>query len=597
MFGILTIVIFTNSCTSFQKRDPAKTELPKHYIITLHGIRGNDVSFGDFHTLIKTHLEKIDPGYEVIPLNITYAVADTGYTPEKAGHEVQTKLAQMVPVLNDTDQISLVGYSMGGQVGMAWYFDALKDPVAKKYADHLKHFVGLGSAYWGAKEPGLVTSNIKVLKDTIKFITVEIRNALRDKSKEYLSPTQFNSLVWAQNMTDAGTDLLLNQLQTTEQIKTFYDKNIRTISAVHISYNEFLGLSIGGVPETNLRIGLLSNSKNSVKWTTIAPLVQCFETDAGAKTEGCDDFQNPIFKFINDSINKPYTFGYKRRETDNAVITPSGNAQFISIIETDPNYENGHVTPIIASKYAIQPANHKIYFTEASHATVVTAKQYDKAVENLSKLGDSWTRLAGDVVLVYNENCADLEKCSAHPSYKYVLDALADCQRENSTCSKDDKTLSTVLKTDKVRDAQNHLASELHGFTIELNLRLPKGYDLAKFDEKNILNYLQFDTEKINDALYLKSSLNSDNYIAVAREKEIASVLINKMTRYLDQEQLKVVLTGLFIPKNDTKYDYKSLENGTAISFKVVLPGIKSRTINAIIRPYHSTYIDLKMSK
>lgn len=594
--------LLTTNCTSQQKRESAaaKEAKPKHYIMTLHGIRGNSVSFGDFHTLIKTHLEKIDPAYEVVPLNITYKVAQTDYTPERAGNEVKVKLGELVPVLNDKDQISVVGYSMGGQVGLAWYFESLKDPEYKKYADHLKHFIGLGSAYWGAKEAGLATSDIKTLKDTIKFITVQFRDALRTTSQKYLGDTITNGLIWIQGKTDAQIDAALAKLKTVSQIQKFYDENIRTLSAVNISFNEFKGLSLSGTAATKLRLGLINSQlKNpEVKWTTIAPLVQCFETNKGAKTEGCDDFQNSVFKFINDSINKPYTFGYIRRETDNAVITPSGNAQFISVIDSNPDYTDGQITPITSSKYALNTQNHTLYFTEASHATVVTADKYEKAAQKLSKLGDSWARLAGDIVLVYNSNCVDLEKCSSHPSYKYILSALADCERENSTCTAEGKNnvLDVVFKKDAVANAQSELRSELHGFTIEYNLRLPKGYNLSQFNDKNILNYIKFETEKVNDNIYLKSSMTTDDYITIARQKEIASVLINKMTDYADQDQLKVVMTGLFIPKNDKHYDYKSLEVGTPITFKISLPGIKSRIVNAIIRPYHSTYVDLTMS-
>ncbi len=611
VFGVLaSILLLVIGCTSSPTRNAANSgesmisqEKPKHYIMTLHGIRGNAVSFGDFHTLIKSHLEKIDPGYEVVPLNITYSVAQTDYTPEKAGREVIAKLSKMVPVLNPRDQISVVGYSMGGQVGLAWYFESLKDPAAKKYADHLKHFVGLGAAYWGAKEAALGTSDIDVLRNTIKFITIEVRDLLRKESQQYLGSTVTQGLISIQKYSDAGVDRLLKNLKTIEQLKKFYDENIRTISAVNISFNELVGLSLGGAPATTLRLGLLSSPTSLVKWTTIAPLVQCFETNAGAKTEGCDDFQNPVFKFINDKVNKPHAFGYKRRETDNAVITPSGNAQFISVLETDSNYEDGHVTNVTQSKYALNPAIHTTYFTEALHATVVSADQYNATVKKLSKLGDSWTDLAEDVVLVYNANCKtetgadDFEKCSKHHSYKYVLKAFADCDRENSTCSADGQknVLDVIANKNKIADGQKRLQSELHGFTVELNMRLPSGYNLSMFNEKTILNHIQFETVKMSDQVFLQSSLNADNQITIAREKELASVLIKKM-HYSNEEQLKVVMTGLFIPKNDKNYDYKALENGTAISFKVDLPGIKSRVINAIVRPYHSTYVDLRMA-
>lgn len=610
VFGVLGTILGTFvlvlGCTTkpTSDRDPAdagkQAAKPKHYIMTLHGIRGNEVSYGDFHSLIKTHLEQIDPAYEVVTVNMTYQIARADYSIESAGNEVKVKLGKAVPELNDNDIISIVAYSMGGQVGLAWYFESLKDPNYRKYADHLKHFVGLGSAYWGAKEAGLLTSDIKVLKDTIKFATIELRNFLRAESRKYLGETVTNGLIWVQGKTDAQIDTALAKLKTIDQIQKFYDANIRTQSAVKVSFNELKGLSLGGVGATSLRLGLMNNTASAakVKWTTISPLVQCFKSNTGAKSEGCEDFQNPVFKYINDTFFKTYFFGYKRRETDNAVITPSGNTQFISILESDPNYAEGKVTEISQSKYAVNPAMHTHYFTEALHATVVGAADYDKTSKKLSKLGDTWSGLAEDVVLVYNQDCATLEKCAEHKSYKYVLTALADCDRENSTCTGSGKSsvLNVIYQKDKVAIGQSKLKSELHGFTLELNLRLPKGYDLSSIDDKTILKYVQFENERVDNKLVLKSSVNSDNYIEVVREKELAAALINKMTGYVDQDQLKVNLTGLFIPKNDSNYNSKSLENGTAISFKVALPGIRSRVVNAIVRPYHSTYVDLKMS-
>ena len=306
-----------------------------------------------------------------------------------------------------------------------------------------------------------------------------------------------------------------------------------------------------------------------------------------------------IFPLCQGPLLNEYSTGATHSAPPSTCISPvAASLQFISVLESDPNYAEGKVTEISQSKYALNPAMHTQYFTEALHATVVGAADYDKTTKKLSKLGDTWSGLAEDVVLVYNQDCATLEKCAEHKSYKYVLTSLADCDRENSTCSSSGKSavLNVINQKDKVAVGQEKLKSELHGFTVELNLRLPKGYDLTKIDGQTILKYVQFENERVDNKLILKSSVNSDNYVEIVREKELAAALINKMTGYADQDQLKVNMTGLFIPKNDSNYNYKALENGTAISFKVALPGMRSRVINAIVRPYHSTYVDLKMS-
>ena len=65
-----TAFLFLGSCTSMFGRGPTAVQ-PVHYVMTLHGVRGNEVSFGDFHSLIKNHLEKVDPTYKVILTGIT----------------------------------------------------------------------------------------------------------------------------------------------------------------------------------------------------------------------------------------------------------------------------------------------------------------------------------------------------------------------------------------------------------------------------------------------------------------------------------------------------------------------------------------------
>lgn len=606
-FTLLSLLFIGLSCTSSQKRDPAQTTAvkPKHYIMTLHGVRGDEKAFGDFHSLIKKHLEQIDPGIEVIPLNMTFKIAQVDYTQKKAAQEIGQKLIQMVPHINDQDKLSIIGYSMGGQVGLAWYFDALNTPAQKPYADRLAHFIGLGSAYWGAKEAGLLTSDVNVLKRTIKFVTTEIRDALRVNSEKYLGKTTTQGLIWMQGKTDNQIDAALAKLQTIDQIQTFYDSYIRTNSLVKISFNEFKALSWGGIASTDLRLGLLESPfktplVKNIKWTTILPLVQCFETDTGSTSAGCDDFQNSIFRFINDKVNKPYTFGYTRRETDNAVISPSGNIQFYSLLVYDANYPEAAEIPLAQTRYAIDPQQHQLYFTEALHATLVTAEQYNKVVNKLSTLGKSWERLAGDVVVVYDSQCPDLKKCSEHPTYKYMVKALADCDRPNSTCSDIGRSqvLDVLFHEATEKTAQEKLASEMHGFSLELNLRLPKGYDFSQIENTNILNYVQFDTTPAKDYKVLRSSVSLPNYITIAREKEIGSVQIKKVTDFSNQDQLKVSMTGLFIPNDSAAvYNYRALQKGTPIQFKVQLPGMKSRIINTLVRPYHSTYVDLMMGK
>ena len=69
------------------------------------------------------------------------------------------------------------------------------------------------------------------------------------------------------------------------------------------------------------------------------------------------------------------------------------------------------------------------------------------------------------------------------------------------------------------------------------------------------------------------------------------------MNHYLNQEQLRIVMTGLIIPKTGQKHNSKVLEGGASFDLDVNLPGLKTRKIQALVRPYHSTYVDLVLAK
>ena len=52
--------------------------------MTLHGVRGTETAFGDFHALIKMHLEKIDPSFDVVPIYVVYPKGIPGFNAHDA---------------------------------------------------------------------------------------------------------------------------------------------------------------------------------------------------------------------------------------------------------------------------------------------------------------------------------------------------------------------------------------------------------------------------------------------------------------------------------------------------------------------------------
>ena len=125
-FVYLCGFLYLSSCAWSGVRVPAAEKKGRHFVITLHGVRGNDESYGDFHKIIKQNLEKLDQGYTVENFNWTFPVGanvvetkaangrDLIWTP----HQVSKKFNQdfflganpLIPKVEANDKISLIAY-------------------------------------------------------------------------------------------------------------------------------------------------------------------------------------------------------------------------------------------------------------------------------------------------------------------------------------------------------------------------------------------------------------------------------------------------------------------------------------------------------
>ncbi len=182
----LIVLLYFTSCTWSGLRNPSAIEIRgRHIIITLHGVRGNDQSYGDFHKIIKSNLEKLDPAYSVETVNWTYPVGEKVVeTKEKNGrdyvwspHEISKKFNQdlflgeraLISNLGPNDKISLIAYSMGGLMAMSWYYDTMlnfsgnvkymysadEHALLLKRLEKVENIIGLGAVYWGSLDAEL----------------------------------------------------------------------------------------------------------------------------------------------------------------------------------------------------------------------------------------------------------------------------------------------------------------------------------------------------------------------------------------------------------------------------------------------------------
>ncbi|MBC7467163.1 MAG: hypothetical protein H7256_14330 [Bdellovibrio sp.] len=595
---ILTVIlglVLATGCSSFFKRGPssANGQKPKHYIMTLHGVRGTETAFGDFHGLIKQHLEKIDPSYEVVPINIVYPKGIPEFNAHSAAIAINQKLDAAIPVLNPADKISVLAYSMGGQVGMTWYYDSLKDEAHKKYPLQTKKFFSLGAAYWGSKEAalGVNVDNIIGQADAVQMASNWLEaNPLPGYVTAVLSKEKLAQMIQAQK---PNVEKFRNMIRS--QFANFGDfYNQKFLNLSKISYAELVNLAVASDESTENRLANINN-KNNTRWISLSSLVKCMETDLTSDEPGCQSFQNDYFKELQLNVFGKYTFGYSRRETDNSVITPSANANFIYAVETTSDYQAGQLTPAANFRYSIPEQQQRFILAEGLHATVVPAEYYAKTEKALSKGGEAWKNLADDVALIYKADCEKPEenKCK-HPAYKFIVQEFADC--ENIAC--DQVQVDKIIKPLFVASdatSQATLKSELHGFVIEMNLRLPKGYNMNAINHQNIFNTVQ--VKFADRAAHLVKIENSNYDVILARPSELGSLIIKKMTRYSNQDQLRVAMMGLIVPEAGKPFSATELEKGVPLEFTVNLPGLKARKVQAVVRPYYTTYADLMMAK
>ncbi|AZZ38060.1 hypothetical protein CIK05_15040 [Bdellovibrio sp. qaytius] len=156
---IFVVLICSLSCQSLNKwfsREPAAetARTAKHYIFTVHGLAGNETTFGSLLPTLKTHLEYADPKYEVITQTFRYA---TGAMDADVPQFIESFEQFLVGFfsknrLGKDDKISIVAHSQGGLVTTLWYAKATSgnDPQQIEFASKVQTIVTEGTPFWGS---------------------------------------------------------------------------------------------------------------------------------------------------------------------------------------------------------------------------------------------------------------------------------------------------------------------------------------------------------------------------------------------------------------------------------------------------------------
>ncbi len=404
--SLLLSVLFIASCATTGRRSPSSDPRPRHYVITLHGVRGNEESYGKFHEIVTRNLEDIDPSYRVEVKNWTYPVGKAvevegkfEWTPHQIARKLNTEIflgdattKPWIKEMGPNDKISFIAYSMGGMMIMSWYYDTMFNfqfhPELKySDADHQKllgfmekvdNIVGLGAVYWGSVDAELGWSMMKngdltEIKKAIPKIqalcsTPEAKKIIGDttlvslgkglvtKDEKPATPQEKRDAVVKNSVYAACA--ALNAIQgdlaqwALNKSQALPDKVLEQIKAAsrnfgNVSPRELDHMRLTSDTINEMRIGRvrhmdLSAYRNRFK-TRWTSIVGVFPC-LGKLDKGltCTEFAGADFKTVNDGLTTVFS-GAKRRETDGPVVSPSAVADFMYYIE-QPGKENQNVS-------------------------------------------------------------------------------------------------------------------------------------------------------------------------------------------------------------------------------------------------------------
>lgn len=166
---LFTILFCSLSCQSLSKlftREPASqtNRTAKHYIFTVHGLAGNETTFGSLLPNLKNHLEYVDPKYEVVTHTFLYATGNMNADVPQFIESFEKFVNQYFtdnPLKKD-DKISIVAHSQGGLVTTLWYAKSISGTDLRQIeiANKVKAIVTQGTPFWGSNMAHIVNDKL-----------------------------------------------------------------------------------------------------------------------------------------------------------------------------------------------------------------------------------------------------------------------------------------------------------------------------------------------------------------------------------------------------------------------------------------------------
>lgn len=564
-FIFLLFVVVTNfSCTSFFRRDPANTAVvnfkPRHVIVTVHGLTGNALTWGSFDTITTDYLNQINSDYEVSVSNFVYP---TGRS-EKMG------------TVDFADQLN-------AHIESLFKEQPLQEKDRISIVAHSQG--GLVSYIWYFSRVLDPKLDQKYISHVDTIITLG---------------TPFWGSKFASMLTDKGIPNLV------PLINLFADSPITRRELLDMSFGSDvvhnfrqLAIKMDSDPVVKARLNSLP-----IRLINIMGILPQKKEDLYVSQDG-----NLVSKFAKKVLNEVYKLfknpanGPDRVESDIAVMVPSGRWNFIY---TKPQIIKTGLNKIGADKFNqfenfVDRDRSKFLFTESSHLPF----------DNDNTLSMAYI----------NKSCAVVENCN-HPTYRYVLEQLANCEKTRCDRNKFDnivtrmKTMTrsyydAATKTTAVvndHEAYKDISKYLQTFSIQLEMKLKPGM-IARFPVKYFVGHSNgedqtiwelreptligevIDLKRTKDQKSIATTPDLDVYISPKSERRSIDIVSRESNIVTGHDILRVNLIGYVRnPHNKEKIE---TDKFLVVPLSINLPGLPKVDIEAGVHPGYSTYIPL----
>lgn len=556
-------------------RTQKPSEKARHLIVLVHGLGGSRDTFGDLDRVLNFYMSYVDPSYNYIIRPFEYRNFETD---EQGTFVYASKLGEFIKQqfaknkITKEDKISIIAHSQGGLVSIIWYIEnmvTLNHKPYAEYAEQVDSLITIGTPLWGSK------------------------------------------LAAAKYYRNASKDVEYSPIQLLEQSIDMLAKSKGRLSEHELHDMGFLSDVI-----YRFRIVAISLDQKGYKFKArplniagVVPKVDSEQLDEAVKRGYQDeDVDRQLRRLL--WLWPKTGFGHSRYEGDQAVLVPSARVDFIYGIDRRTDYDSNEVMKFNDFRFT-QATGAKgpvpFVLAETVHASLDPNAFYDMADVPYS--------------CIYPRDCQ-------HPTLRYILTHLLNC----SSGSRCDKKMYTALVVplfsteSAVQASSKQLQSELRGFTLDVNLVLPRRYEVplafrGRFGFDKVLSFERLEPYNKNlirsmanailgqpdlaDGELISSAAGQDYKIFISRSHEyLSAVGLSSHLIDLNGEEvqhMRYFLTGVVVPQ--VKFKNKAEEiawldkykEGFALKFRVQMPGLKTRQVVARIKPTYSTYVDLQL--